>query len=162
MSAVEDRLAAIAADHAPDRLSPDDGYSWVDGCTCGWMGTESPNWDAQEWADMDAPEYRTYRLWAEHLAAVIAGADDLAVVDLKKPNESDTGTEEFNLEDEIEAAREMAVPIRKIHTMRKIGNNGYYGRVDYWIAKCFVCNVDWPCDTARLVYTTEELNRDGE
>ncbi|KXO90929.1 Uncharacterised protein (plasmid) [Tsukamurella tyrosinosolvens] len=81
----QDRLAAIAADHAPDQLSPDDGYSWVDGCTCGWMGTESPNWDAQEWADMDAPEYRTYRLWAEHLAAVIDGAGDIAVIELPKP-----------------------------------------------------------------------------
>lgn len=83
MSAAEDRLAAIAADHAPDQLSPDDGYTWIDGCTCGWTGTESPNWDAQEWADMDAPEYRTYRLWAEHLAAVIASSDDLAVIEVK-------------------------------------------------------------------------------
>lgn len=51
----------------------------------------------------------------------------------------------------IAAAREMAKPIRELHVRV----------VDLWRADglpvCNHCDRIWPCRTARLIYTTEEL-----
>lgn len=64
MTAVESRLAAILAEHGMTARS----YGWV--CDCGITVTESPR------------RVEALPLHAAHQAAVIAGADDLAVVDL--------------------------------------------------------------------------------
>lgn len=50
----------------------------------------------------------------------------------------------------VNAAREMAKPIRKKH--RPIDDYGD------GILHCLTCSpVRWPCDTAKLIYTSEEL-----
>lgn len=46
------------------------------------------------------------------------------------------------------AAREALKPIREIH--KPVLPPG--------IERCGECDVAWPCDTARLIYTTEELS----
>lgn len=52
-----------------------------------------------------------------------------------------------------ESAREALAPIRKLH--RPDGDYGY-------MTQCVSCGLMWPCDTARLIYTTtEELNGDS-
>lgn len=66
MSAV-DRLAATLAKHRL-QIAPG-GYT---NCACGLLVDEKGAWEA-------------------HLAAVIAGVDDLAVIELPKPNEREDG-----------------------------------------------------------------------
>lgn len=51
----------------------------------------------------------------------------------------------------VTAAREMAKPIRTLHAPE-------YDE-DLESNQCYECSDDWPCDTAKLVYTTEELER---
>ncbi|ACI06458.1 hypothetical protein GUMBALL_84 [Mycobacterium phage Gumball] len=51
--------------------------------------------------------------------------------------------------DLIVAAREALKPIRELH----------YPEPDDRAPFCPECLVEWPCDTAKLVYTTEELER---
>ena len=46
------------------------------------------------------------------------------------------------------AAREALAPIRALH--RPDGDYGYQ-------TQCVACGLMWPCDTARLIYSTEEL-----
>lgn len=46
-----------------------------------------------------------------------------------------------------EVAREALAPIRELHKMAH-WNTGHV---------CDECDLLWPCDTARLIYTTEEL-----
>lgn len=46
------------------------------------------------------------------------------------------------------AAREALDPIRELHKP-----DGPYG----YQTQCVACGLMWPCNTARLIYTTEEL-----
>lgn len=50
---------------------------------------------------------------------------------------------------EIAAAREMAKPIRELHYP--------YISCDDGKRSCVECEFHWPCDTAKLIYSTEEL-----
>ncbi|AXQ64965.1 hypothetical protein SEA_RENAUD18_58 [Mycobacterium phage Renaud18] len=49
----------------------------------------------------------------------------------------------------VDAAREMAKPIRKLH--HPIDEHGDS------VEECSECRHRWPCDTAKLIYTSEEL-----
>lgn len=49
---------------------------------------------------------------------------------------------------EIAAAREALKPIRELHTPKAALFAG---------VACAECRNEWPCDTAKLIYTTEEL-----
>ncbi|QNN97999.1 hypothetical protein SEA_GANDALPH_55 [Mycobacterium phage Gandalph] len=51
----------------------------------------------------------------------------------------------------LTAAREMAKPIRKLH--HPIDEHGDS------VEECSECRHRWPCDTAKLIYTSEELQR---
>lgn len=51
------------------------------------------------------------------------------------------------------AAREMANPIRDVH---KPEDNWSFERQSL-DRNCAECDVEWPCYTAKLIYTTEEL-----
>lgn len=65
----------------------------------------------------------------------------------------DQGAFEFGYSNEgrfgIDAAREMAKPIRELHRVER----GEYENEKY----CTACGNRWPCDTAKLVFTTAEL-----
>ena len=50
----------------------------------------------------------------------------------------------------VAAAREALKPIRELHRPEP-----YAQGPDY----CMGCDNQWPCDTAKLIYTTEELER---
>lgn len=54
--------------------------------------------------------------------------------------------------DTATAAREALAPIRELHT-RGLVDNPYYDN-EY---ECVECMDPWPCATAKLIYTTEEL-----
>lgn len=62
-------------------------------------------------------------------------------------------------------AREMAAPVRRLHFPLYVSAQDATGRD---AVLCSACRnergyrVDWPCDTARLIYTTEELEADRE
>ncbi|MGX9296056.1 hypothetical protein [Tsukamurella paurometabola] len=74
MSAVEDRLAATLAKHQFSYFNEVD-------CRCGWVA--------------DLGDCSLAQAHAAHVAAVIASSDDLAVIELPKPNEredDDTAT----------------------------------------------------------------------
>ncbi|WP_074133291.1 hypothetical protein [Mycolicibacterium houstonense] len=56
------------------------------------------------------------------------------------------------------AAREMAKPIRELHKPIQIGDSR--GLYSAWCAECNGSDghpSEWPCDTAKAVYSTEEL-----
>jgi hypothetical protein len=55
------------------------------------------------------------------------------------------------------AVREALKPIRTIHSPRPISAFST-ARMTGAAAECSGCNRAWPCATARLIYTTEELN----
>lgn len=71
MTAVEDRLAATLVDHYSLTVR-DDGETWE--CLCGVVIPE--------------PDEGAH---SRHVAAVIASSDDLAVIELSKPNEREDG-----------------------------------------------------------------------
>ena len=54
----------------------------------------------------------------------------------------------------IAAARGALKPIRELH-QSTVMETPY----DRWLG-CNGCGGDWPCETARLVYSSEELDRD--
>ncbi|RPA65773.1 hypothetical protein EF294_03285 [Gordonia oryzae] len=63
----------------------------------------------------------------------------------------DQGHFEFDFDSKDYAlltAREMAAPIRELHKPRGSGR----------FQECIECHTPWPCATARLVYTEEELS----
>lgn len=58
----------------------------------------------------------------------------------------------------VAAAREALAPIRELHKpvlryRTGLMEDGFYTSCDH-------CDGDWPCDTARLIYTSEELTND--
>ena len=72
----------------------------------------------------------------------------------------------------LSAAREALAPIRELHR-RNRPDDGYcqgycasgYGFLDSWCVECSdqsgrEYGTAWPCDTARLIYTSEELTND--
>ncbi|UTN91539.1 hypothetical protein SEA_PERIWINKLE_85 [Gordonia phage Periwinkle] len=52
--------------------------------------------------------------------------------------------------DALAAAREMAAPVRKLHIQSTRIPSADYRR-------CITCHTSWPCDTARLLYSSSEL-----
>lgn len=67
-----------------------------------------------------------------------------------------TGTHLYPRSVAVEAAREALAPVRDVHRrFERVGYPGADGRV-----VCSHClgPVDWPCATARLVYSAEELS----
>lgn len=60
------------------------------------------------------------------------------------------------------AAREALAPVRELHSKADCDDAECGEECRYGFPMCAGCLEPWPCDTARLVYTTEELNRDGE
>ncbi|QOC55828.1 hypothetical protein SEA_JORGENSEN_69 [Mycobacterium phage Jorgensen] len=60
----------------------------------------------------------------------------------------------------VESAREVLKPIRELHRPRWSNCiNACCSGEDCRLRDrvCEHCEVDWPCDTAKLIYTTEEL-----
>ncbi|WVX88622.1 hypothetical protein SEA_CHEESETOUCH_80 [Gordonia phage CheeseTouch] len=55
----------------------------------------------------------------------------------------------------IAAAREMAAPVRKLHIQSTRIPSADYRR-------CITCHTSWPCDTARLLYSSSELEGDSD
>lgn len=55
------------------------------------------------------------------------------------------------------AARESLAPIRELHKRAYLNDNPY--EPAKW--DCDECETPWPCDTARLCYTTDELKPEG-
>ena len=53
------------------------------------------------------------------------------------------------------AAREALKPIRERHVSQR-----EFDYIKYeWVTRCRECRREWPCDTAKAAYTTEELER---
>jgi hypothetical protein len=52
----------------------------------------------------------------------------------------------------MEAAREALKPIRELHQPESC-------RSDDFDPECVDCNQLWPCDTAQLIYSSEELEQ---
>lgn len=57
----------------------------------------------------------------------------------------------------IAAAREALAPIRELHKRAYLNDNPY--EPAKW--DCGECETPWPCDTARLCCTTDELKPKG-
>lgn len=55
------------------------------------------------------------------------------------------------------AAREALAPIRELHQAGEpFEDDNEYVR-GIWVTNCRECRDDWPCATARLVYSSDEL-----
>lgn len=72
----------------------------------------------------------------------------------------DQGDFEFNFDSgqrqwADSAAREALKPIREKHVAYEVGTPDG----DRWLECISCCGQDWPCETAKLIYTTEELER---
>lgn len=86
------------------------------------------------------------RAWAD-------GPDEVASIPYR-PGETGLWTPEA-----MEAAtREALKPIRKLHKPGPISRLSTAWMVG-GAAECTTCRRDWPCSTARLIYTSEELCR---
>lgn len=58
----------------------------------------------------------------------------------------------------VQGAREALKPIRELHKPGPISRLSTAWMVG-GTAECTTCRRDWPCSTARLIYTTEELDQ---
>lgn len=58
----------------------------------------------------------------------------------------------------VDAAREALAPIRDLHKP-SANHCDAHANDSACCAECIECGQLWPCDTARLIYTSEELNQ---
>lgn len=61
------------------------------------------------------------------------------------------------VQDMENAAREALKPIRERHVSQR-----EFDYIKYeWVTRCRECRREWPCDTAKDAYATEDLERNG-